>query len=436
MYTVLISIITFLSIFTYAGTFEYIIRIYPSELLFAILFIPFILSNKKTLRITSQDFLLFGFIALFLIMHLISLIVISYTNSANLAYSLREFVRIIISLPIVIVIIMGYRSKYLNVVTVLKIFIFAGVFTSLYAIYQYFSFRLIGKYYSLIPNSSIVPNINGRGVGTFMEGGYAVLFLGVSQWFLIYLFMIKKKGYRNLKFVFISIILCMGMFVTESTVGILGFIFSLLVFYLIKKGRFLFLTPKNLLAVIIFIPIFVNAITLFKSKLNALYLGITQVFHYGIANFDSNIGSFSSADRLTKIIKGMNMFIENPIFGVGLGQYGVEYHNYLPTSLTKDIGTVVPLNIFIEILSEMGFLGISIFLIILIILSYRLNPMLLSIFIFININFFTYPSYKMIFIWISFALIYILNKEDTVLSSSAKVQSLRSLNTYKTKNII
>src|SRR5690606_32188481 len=114
MYTVLISIITFLSIFTYAGTFEYIIRIYTSVLLFAILFIPFILSNKKTLRITSQDFLLFGFIALFLIMHLISLIVISYTNSANLAYSLREFVRIIISLPIVIVIIMGYRSKYLN----------------------------------------------------------------------------------------------------------------------------------------------------------------------------------------------------------------------------------------------------------------------------------------------------------------------------------
>lgn len=406
-----IYIIVFCSCFTYAGTLDLgIIRIFPSELLFylVLLPLPFILKNRVLYK---EDLPIMNILLLFVFIHFISIFYVIYTTNNQYFYikSLKEFIRIVSTAPFVIVIIILYRNKVINIIYLVKSFVYSGLFVSLYVIYQVLSVKLFSKYVPIIPNSSDVPNMNGRGVGTFMEGGYAVLFLGISLGFLYYLY--QRKVINQKAFIIQASIILLAMLMTKSTAGIIAGVFSIILYNKEKSIIIYFFRIRTYLTFILITLLLLIVYYYFKTKLSALFYGLYILKTYGIYKFDGLVGDFSAADRLIKILKGYLMFLDHPFFGVGLGQYGSNYVFYPPTALTEDIKTVVPLNIYIEILAELGIIGFSVCLLLIIYLFFKSDSLGRALISFILINFMTYPSYKMFFIWVALGIIYLISLE-------------------------
>jgi O-antigen ligase len=332
--------------------------------------------------------------------------VMSSMNHAEILSALKELIRISSTLTFIYLLILYFKhqnNSQRKIILLIKSFIFAGIFVSIYAIYQAISVKIFSKYISLIPNSSIVPNNNGRGVGTFMEGGYAVLFIGIALWFLVYLFKLNQVNKRNYYMILFTLLI--GILVTQSTAGIISLLISAIFYFLISsadKYKYIFIVSL--------IPFFIGAYFFFKDKFQSMVEAFKMLFIDGKMEFIGHIDSYSAADRLHKSLKAFMMFKEEPIFGVGIGQYSVLYDKFPPSSLTADIGTVVPLNIFAQILGELGLVGILIFLYLFYLLFKLADPILKIIIVFIALNFLFYPSYKMFFIWATVGLIFIASE--------------------------
>jgi O-antigen ligase len=71
----------------------------------------------------------------------------------------------------------------------------------------------------------------------------------------------------------------------------------------------------------------------------------------------------SKLDRLDQAIAGVRMAIDQPVFGVGLSQYGFHYRAYQLTSFFRggEIIKPIPNNVYVELLSETGVVGLLLF---------------------------------------------------------------------------
>jgi O-antigen ligase len=404
----LLCIMLVFSCLTYAGTFEiFSIRIFISEFIYCVIGIPLLLFHYKKINITLIINKFSIILAGFFLLHIFSFfMVMSSMNHAEILSALKELIRISSTLTFIYLLILYFKhqnNSQRKIILLIKSFIFAGIFVSIYAIYQVISVKIFSKYISLIPNSSIVPNNNGRGVGTFMEGGYAVLFIGIALWFLVYLFKLNQVNKRNYYMILFTLLI--GILVTQSTAGIISLLISAIFYFLISsadKYKYIFIVSL--------IPFFIGAYFFFKDKFQSMVEAFKMLFIDGNLEFIGHIDSYSAADRLHKSLKAFMMFKEEPIFGVGIGQYSVLYDKFPPSSLTADIGTVVPLNIFAQILGELGLVGILIFLYLFYLLFKLADPILKIIIVFIALNFLFYPSYKMFFIWATVGLIFIASE--------------------------
>jgi O-antigen ligase len=73
----------------------------------------------------------------------------------------------------------------------------------------------------------------------------------------------------------------------------------------------------------------------------------------------SQINDPSFRGRLSENIAGWRMFLQNPVFGVGLGNFEIQYQNY-SRQIGLDVrrGARTPASLYLEILSEQGLLGV------------------------------------------------------------------------------
>ena len=414
----LVYIIVFLSCLTYAGTFEVVVRVFPAEFLFFFVLLPLVIIKKKGF-LSKLDNSLNILIGIFILIHMISLIIVAFSfyDLAYFSKGFKEVFRIFLTVPFLLIVTYLYRLKIINVYKIIESFVYSGVFCALYGIYQFVSFKLFGKYIYLLPGSSDVPNMNGRGVGTFYEGGYAVLFLGLAFGFLLYLQKERNTFSRQFYIAYLSILL-IGIFVTESTAGYVALFLSIISYILLevlRKKSYQNISSKQLTLALLVAGIFIYiTYHLFSVKIDALINGLLLLSVNGIEGFEHGIGDFSAEDRMVKSLKAISMFLSSPLLGIGTGQYGMFYHNFLPASLTSDVGTVVPLNVYAEILGELGIVGILSFLLLVSYLFIKGNSLTRSVIIFLLLNLIFYPSYKMIFIWITFLLVYLIPLEQKV----------------------
>ena len=119
----------------------------------------------------------------------------------------------------------------------------------------------------------------------------------------------------------------------------------------------------------------------------------------------------SRLNRIDFALEGLRMFREHPIAGVGLSQYGYNYNSfqYFVNSSEADLHKLIPNNVYVELLSELGLIATVVFLIFLAMLfrrtrDSRLAPLrwgLLAMFLVWN----AFPTYTLINIWAFFALI-------------------------------
>lgn len=376
-----------LSIFTYAGTLEVGVRIFPAEVFFLV-FLFFGVNSwwpwVKTMP--AREFMLLLILGSFGILAFASLW--RGIPGGNIGGGIKELARYFVCVTSFVITSGWMRISRTNLEAAKRWFVYSSNLVSVYGIYQAAMCGLFGFYYPLLPGSSDVPNMNGRAVGTFFEGGYMSLYVGSAI-----LILHRDATIFRRRIYLVSLILnVVALLASQSTAGILALVVAYLYIHIEFK-----ISPKVIFAALASAASLAGGYWVFRDKIDASFRFFSTM-DYGL--LQGGLGSASAADRITKILKAINMFVENPLLGVGIGQYSWLYDNYMPLSLTTDIGSVVPLNVFVQILAENGLFGFLMMGGATLYVSRFMDKHLrgLLLFLLLSLNF--YPTYKYLFIWI------------------------------------
>jgi len=358
----------------------------PSYLFALLLFLIFVfnlfLTNFKFRLPRSKVHLL---IILFLFVGICSLFMSLFISHSEFKgevpfiKSIKQLIQLalMVMMYFVIVIFLNSEEKLKKSIIALLI---SGFVVSCYGIYQF-----IGYYYDLPFTNLFSSNV---GIITSED---SKLFIGSS--FLdvlrirsttpepamfgnfllcvipIQFILLLNKCYSNKKTAMIFSIFLVTMFLalmlTFSKGGYLSISIALLliIWQLRKKIDFKKLLIKVLIGVILIMVIFgfLGVIILenetMGSTINLIVNRAGQVF---------NISDVSNLTRLYTYEAAIKMTIDYPIIGVGIGNFGFYYYDYRPsTAHDEQFYWPVSNNLFLRVLSEMGFLGFILFALIL-----------------------------------------------------------------------
>ena len=228
--------------------------------------------------------------------------------------------------------------------------------------------------------------------GTFLEGNYMGVFIFISVVLSLY--------YKR---IFLTIFFTVSMITTFSTIGLLSLLFFYS--YLIAKINIKYFI------IILIMTLFSFTLLSGNKDFNEYVLTKINIFNSDI----NNNGAISREERKESIIKGINMAIDNPLFGVGASNYAKHFDYYdLDKRIFQNINIkVIPNNIYVEIISELGFIAFSLFIIFLYKI-YRLisNNILMGGFLGCCLYFNALPSYTIIVIWFFFAFLSSKNNDN------------------------
>lgn len=228
--------------------------------------------------------------------------------------------------------------------------------------------------------------------GTFLEGNYMGVFIFISVVLSLY--------YKR---IFLTIFFTVSMITTFSTIGLLSLLFFYS--YLIAKINIKYFI------IILIMTLFSFTLLSGNKDFNEYVLTKINIFNSDI----NNNGAISREERKESIIKGINMAIDNPFFGVGTSNYAKHFDYYdLDKRIFQNINIkVIPNNIYVEIISELGFIAFSLFIIFLYKI-YRLisNNILMGGFLGCCLYFNALPSYTIIVIWFFFAFLLSKNNDN------------------------
>jgi len=348
--------------FSYAG-----INIRISQILIILIFILYIIHGliQKRLKLKlPKPLILYIFFILICLLSLIG------AKEKMRGLIISAYLCFMILIPFVIVSVVDTRNK---IDKSIKIILLSAFFFSLFGLFQ-FAGDMIG-----IPNS--ITGLSDRYVkevlgfpriqSTFIEplyfANYLIIPLMLSAFFII------KKGNTRKN--------------TALFVGILLF-FLLTIALTVSKGALLSLA-------ILLVGILLFQVRSVFSRENIPYLCFTMIFvivaTWGVA---STLQSQPDFDKLYNkaygIITGgsiseregaysvaVEAFQSNPILGIGIGGFGPYFAGY--PVIAPDYGWAIANNEYLEVLSETGILGLTVFLLfILSILYYSYRAFKLS----------------------------------------------------------
>ena len=221
--------------------------------------------------------------------------------------------------------------------------------------------------------------------GTFEEGNFLGLYLVTSTMVAVY-------ARRPL----IALFLAASVLVSFSTVNFAALAF--LAAALIWRGSAQLSLSRRVVAIIAGVLLLVG--------IGTLLIGTGYVDSV-ISNKLTGQNVVSRLDRVGLALTGLGMFADHPITGVGLSQFGYYYHTYefLPLraldiiNLEKRIAN----NVYVELLSELGIIGFTIFLAFLVriwrnLQGQRALPLRLG-FLAMLLVWNAFPSYTVMFLW-------------------------------------
>jgi O-antigen ligase len=295
------------------------------------------------------------------------------------------------------------REKYITY------FLYGAVAASVYGWYL-FGMSLLGLGVVLLPGMDENPQTIGLAFGevircgTFKEGNFMALFLFVSTVIALY----GKRKWMALFFT-------LSIITTVSTIGMLTLgLFWLL--YILNNSQ----TKKGLIRaiLIVYFSLASFAVLLQNDDFNTMFVSKL--------NFtDSEIvdqGAYSKEDRKNTIINALYMGFDNPIFGIGLSNYALHYKHYneiYGNGFKNYDFKVIANNVYAEIFSEAGLVGLLLFGLFLHSLSLKSKQDESRILTFglwgCFFYFMAFPTFTVLFIWIFFGLINSLSKDKYVI---------------------
>ncbi len=398
----IIIFLPFMSVLTINLGFP--LKVYELLILFLILTIPF--SNSKISVIGKNDKLFFLLLSYFLMYLLISYFIGLYNVSEisivkeftswrhSLVFAgLSKFFYILIIFIFLLVI---YKNR-LKIDHIIKIWIYGALLSSLYGLSLFVFLPSNSTYFRAI---------------TFAEGNFAGSFFILSIVLATYLFFKE----RNKIYIGYIILFVVSTLQTSSTIALINlglyflFVFS---YFFIKKKKFIFIGIPLIIILIMFI-----------LQLNY----IEYVIFEKLTSNEFTPQTYSRFDRINSIIIALEIFKEYPIMGSGLATYGFFFplhENKLMLFAEYGIDVLsykrIVNNVYLEILSENGIVGLIIFLTFLIymigiFITSNKNIELFMIFF----GFFTiliawnaYPTYTSLYHWVYIYLYYKIIKEES-----------------------
>lgn len=160
-----------------------------------------------------------------------------------------------------------------------------------------------------------------------------------------YMAISEKNKLLKLISIGIMVIIFLALISTVSRGGIIG-IAGMLLFALFKSKQKLI----TIIAIFIVVILFIN----FMPQNLRDRFSKTKVSEHALGTGDGDIDSTTRRYYLTQA--GWRMFLEHPLFGIGIGNYYYENRNYAPVHPGRAH------NMYIEIMAELGIIGIFLFL--------------------------------------------------------------------------
>ena len=223
----------------------------------------------------------------------------------------------------------------------------AQFFISFSALIQFYSQKIgpsfWGKAFSALvaQNPSWFVNVGGktlmRAFGLFPDPHMLAFFIGLGSPLLLATLLFQKG--TNLKLFCVYVLMVVALFLTFSRGGYFGLFFSVFI-VLLYSWRYLKEKKKFLI-----------------TAISILFLLVLIIFGQAvISRFTSSflISEGSSLGRLEIWQQSFKIFLEKPIFGVGLGNYSKTVD---PLSLYRS--PITSHNLYLDIASETGIFGLA-----------------------------------------------------------------------------
>jgi O-antigen ligase len=224
--------------------------------------------------------------------------------------------------------------------------------------------------------------------GTFQEGNFLGLFLLVSVGIALY-------ERRRL----LAAVLSLTVLLTFSTVNAVALALLWAMVWFRSHSRSSLGRRAKYVMLGIIIALIVGLVLYQTGYLQAVVFGKLNTEELG-----------SRVKRVAFMVAGLRMFADHPWLGVGISQFGYFYNHYQPLGLAGIAETVklIPNNIYIELLAELGIVGFLMFAGFLVEIYRRLRrPELAPLrwtFLALLFSLNGFPTYTVMFLWAFFGL--------------------------------
>lgn len=273
---------------------------------------------------------------------------------------------------------------------IINLILAGGILAAAYAWYLFW-FSLLGIHYHTLPGTEQYPQAAlfkfGHFIrcGTFKEGNHMGLYLLTTGILAFY----------NKKYIIGGV-----LFITTITTASSIAIFTSLLFIamvIIHKG---YLAGKLIPIMSIFLALLISAtLILYSYSPDFRYLTAKIIPNKSNETADA---VYSQNERLNLAKASIRMAVENPFTGIGLTKFSAHYpHFNKDVSFNEKNEKMLPNNIYLEILSEAGFIALILFTAFLIQLLLNINSFILkSGLVVIMIYWMAYPTFTILFLWV------------------------------------
>lgn len=224
--------------------------------------------------------------------------------------------------------------------------------------------------------------------GTFQEGNFLGLFLLVSVGIALY-------ERRRL----LAAVLSLTVLLTFSTVNTLALALLWTIVWFRSQAGMTWRRRSRYVLLGVCVALALLLVLYLTGYLQSVIIGKLGTEELG-----------SRIKRITFVIAGLRMFADHPLLGVGISQFGYFYNFYQPLGLPGMAETVklIPNNIYVELLAELGIIGFGLFAAFLVAVYRKLRRPELAplrwtyIALLFSLN--GFPTYTVMFLWAFFGL--------------------------------
>jgi O-antigen ligase len=277
---------------------------------------------------------------------LVCTMVLSTTVALNLSSSLKEISK---WLEFVIIILLG--SQYLRtrrqVWTIVVLICLAGISQAFYGYIQAF--------FNLGPQS-FIRDASLRVYGTFDQPNPYAGYINIPLSICLALTLLGHSWMTRILAGLTAIILGLAEFLSQSRGGEMAIAAALVLILLAGMPR---IRAIMRVFIILLLGLFEGLlagwipVSIFSPIMH--FLGLVQ-----ISFIAPNSQDYSTAERLAHWIAGLHMFLDHPVFGVGIGNYADAYPQYFITIFKDPLGHAH--NYYINIAAETGLIGLIAFI--------------------------------------------------------------------------